>query len=73
VKSFSVTAFFPEVKAHLAWQSVTIHAGSFDVAASRGLKQIRSRPGIAGKRITEVRVTVKMSNTELNSGDGGKS
>jgi hypothetical protein len=73
VKSFSVTAFFPEVKAHLAWQSVTIHAGSFDVAASRGLKQIRARPGIAGKRITEVRVTVKQSEAELNSVNGGKS
>jgi hypothetical protein len=72
VKSFSVTAFFPEVKAHLAWQSVTIHAGSFDVAASRGLKQIRARPGIAGKRITEVRVTIKQAGTELNSDSGGK-
>jgi hypothetical protein len=71
VKSFSVTAFFPEVKAHLAWQTVTVHAGSYDVAASRGLKQIRARPGIAGKRITEVRVTVKQSKPELNS-DGGK-
>jgi len=25
-------------------------------------------PGIAGKRITEVRVTIKLSGTELNSG-----
>jgi hypothetical protein len=72
VKSFSITAFFPEVKAHLAWQTVTIHAGNFDVAASRGLKQIRARPGIAGKRITEVRVTIKVSETELNSDNGGK-
>jgi hypothetical protein len=72
MKSFSLTAFFPEAKAHLAWQTVTIHAGSFDVAASRGLKQIRARPGIAGKRITEVRVTIKQSGTELNSVNGGK-
>jgi hypothetical protein len=72
MKSFSVTAFFPEVKAHLAWQTVTIHAGSFDVAASRGLKQIRARPGIAGKRITEVRVTVKQSDTELKYRLGDK-
>ena len=72
MKSFSVTAFFPEVKAHLAWQTVTVHAGSFDVAASRGLKQVRARPGIAGKRITEVRVTIKQSDTELNSVLGDK-
>jgi hypothetical protein len=72
MKSFSVTAFFPEVKAHLAWQTVTVHAGSFDVAASRGLKQIRARPGIAGKRITEVRITIKTSDTELNSVLGDK-
>jgi hypothetical protein len=73
MKSFSVTGFFPEVKAHLAWQTVTVHAGSFDVAAGRGLKALRTRPGIAGKRITEVRVTIKMSETELNSVNGGKS
>jgi hypothetical protein len=73
VKSFIVTGFFPEVKAHLAWQTVTVHAGSLDVAASRGLKQIRARPGIAGKRITEVRVTIKQSDTELNSVLGDKS
>ena len=73
MKAFSVTAFFPEVKAHLAWQTVTVHAGNFEVAASRGLKQIRKRPGIAQKRITEVRVTIKLSVAELNSGVGGKS
>ena len=65
VKSFSVTAFFPEVKAHLAWQTAPVGAGGFDVAAGRGLKQLRARPGVDGKRINEVRVTIKPSETEL--------
>lgn len=71
MKSFSVTAFFPEVKAHLAWQTVTVHAGSFDEAAARALKVLRARAGIAGKHITEVRVTIKASDGELNSVNGG--
>lgn len=60
MKSFTVTAFFPEVKpAHCAWQTVTVSAGDFAVAAVRALHEIRSRPGVAGKRISEVRLTIK--------------
>jgi hypothetical protein len=71
VKSFTVTAFFPEVKpAHNAWWTVTVTASDFTVAATRGLRKIRSYPGISGKHITEVRLTVKQSDTELNSGSG---
>jgi hypothetical protein len=60
VKSFSVTAFFPEVKpAHVAFQSATAEASEMNTAVSRALAEIRERAEIKGKRITEVRLTVK--------------
>ncbi|MGH9780722.1 MAG: hypothetical protein ACRD33_02780 [Candidatus Acidiferrales bacterium] len=60
MKTFTVTAFFAEVKpAHAAWQSVTVEAGDISVAASRGLHQLRSRPNIAGKRVSEVRLIIR--------------
>lgn len=73
VKSFTVTAFFPEAKAHLAWQSITLNAGDLNVAVSRGISRLRSRPGIAGKHITEVRLTVKLAVEAVDSNSGGKS
>lgn len=69
MKSFTVTAFFPEVKAHLAFQSATVKACDFSTAAARAFNEIHARPGIAGKRITEVRLTVK----QVDSNSGGKS
>lgn len=60
MKSFSVSAFFPEVKpAHVAWQSITIEGGTIVEAALRGLSRLRERPGIKGKHVTEVRLTIK--------------
>ena len=59
MKSFSVSAFFPEVKAHLAFQSCIAKASDMNVAVSRAVLEIRDRPGIKGKRISEVRLTVK--------------
>lgn len=74
MKSFIVTAYFPEVKpAHAAWQTVTVTASDFTVAATRGLQKIHALPGVAGKHITEVRLTIKESGTELNSGSGDQS
>jgi hypothetical protein len=74
MKSFAVSAFFPEVKpAHAAWQTCTMQGSDLGVAAVRALHEIRTRPGIAGKHITEVRLTVKLLDTELNSGSGGQS
>lgn len=60
MKSFTVTAFFPEVKpAHRVWQTVAVSAGDFAAAAVRALHEIRSRSGVAGKRVSEVRLTIK--------------
>jgi len=60
MKSFIVTAFFPEVKpAHAAWQTVVATASDITVATARGMREIRSRPGVAGKRVSEVRLTIK--------------
>lgn len=74
MKSFIVTAYFPEVKpAHAAWQTITVTAFDFTVAATRALQKMRLLPGVAGKHITEVRITIKQSGTELNSGSGGQS
>jgi len=60
LKSFTVTAFFPEVKpAHCAWQTGTVKASDLGVAAVRAIHELRSRPGVAGKHISEVRLTIK--------------
>lgn len=73
MKSFTVTAFFPEVKAHLAYQSATVKATGFSTAAARGFKEMHARPGIARKRITEVRLTVRLTVEAVDSNSGGKS
>jgi hypothetical protein len=60
MRSFSISAFFPEVKpAHAAFQSCVSKASEMDIAVSRGLSELRARPGVNGKRISEVRLTIK--------------
>ncbi len=60
MRSFSISAYFPEVKpAHAAFQSCVSKASEMDIAISRGVAELRSRPGVKGKRISEVRITVK--------------
>jgi hypothetical protein len=60
MRSFSISAFFPEVKpAHAAFQSCVSKASEMNTAISRGLQQLRERPALKHKRITEVRLTVK--------------
>lgn len=59
MKSFTVAVFFPEAKAHVAYQGITIPASDFGVAARLAIRELRRRPGIAGKHITEVRLTIK--------------
>lgn len=60
VKSFSVWAFFPEVKpAHAAIQSCVAKATEMNTAVSRAIEEIRARPALRGKRIREVRLTIK--------------
>jgi hypothetical protein len=63
MKRFSVSAFFPEVKpAHEAFQSCSFDASNMGHAVHRALLDIRARPALKGKRITEVRLTVKEIN-----------
>jgi hypothetical protein len=60
MKLFSISAFFPEVRpAHRAFESCTAKASTISAALSRGMKEIRQRPALKGKRIKEVRITVK--------------
>lgn len=60
MKRFSITAFFPELKpAHAAFQDCNFDASNMGQAAHRALLDIRARPALKGKRITEVRLTVK--------------
>jgi hypothetical protein len=60
MKSFTVAAFFPEVKpAHCAWQTVTVNASDFGVALKLAMQELRSRPGVAGKHVSEARLTIK--------------
>jgi hypothetical protein len=60
MKSFVISAFFPEVKpAHEAFQSCVSKGSEMNVAVCRALAEMRDRPGLKRKRITEVRLTVK--------------
>lgn len=60
MKSFAISAFFPEVKpAHSAFQECRMSGSDLGVAAVRALHEIRSRAELKGKRITEVRLTIK--------------
>lgn len=60
MKSFSISAFFPEVKpAHSAFQECRMSGSDLGVAAVRALHEIRARDALKGKRITEVRLTIK--------------
>jgi hypothetical protein len=59
MKRFSISAFFPEVKSHVAWQSCSFDASNMGQAVHRALLEIRRRPGVKGKHVTEVRLTVK--------------
>ena len=63
MKSFTITAFFPEVKpAHLAFQSIVAKGSTVELAVKRGLHEIRGRDGIRGKKVHEIRLTVKEIN-----------
>jgi hypothetical protein len=60
MKSYSVTAFFPEVKpAHRAEQHCVVQANNMALAAKRGLQQLR-KEAAAGKRVTTVRLTIRV-------------
>jgi hypothetical protein len=60
MKIYSVAGFFPEAKAHCAEQVCTAKADSLELAASRGLKELRKRAGIKGKQITTVKLTIRL-------------
>lgn len=60
MKSFSVSAYFPEVKpAHQAFQSCVGKGSMMSIAMARAVDEIRARPALKGKRISEVRLTIK--------------
>lgn len=59
MKSFTVTAFFPEVKpAHCAWQTVTVLAGDIAAATNRAVRELRASPGVAGKHVSVIKFTI---------------
>jgi hypothetical protein len=61
MKEYYVSAFFPEVRpAHEAEQSTTVRATKASVAAYRGLAVLEQRTGIKGKRISTVRLVVRI-------------
>lgn len=60
MRAFTISAFFPEVKpAHAAFQSTVQRASEMSTAVSRGIEEIRAREALKGKRIREVRLTVR--------------
>jgi hypothetical protein len=58
MKAFVEMAFFPEVKAHLAWQQCTVEASHLACAANRAMAELCARDGIKGRRITTVKLTL---------------
>jgi len=59
VRTWGITAFFPEVKpAHVATQSCCIEACSIATAAHRGLEAIYDREPIRRKHISIVKLTI---------------
>jgi hypothetical protein len=55
---YQVTAKFPQALSKDCFQSTTVDATTFAIAADRGLKNLMSRPGIKGKRHSNVQVTI---------------
>lgn len=60
MKRFSVEGVFPEVKAHHYSQLCAVKAGSWEEAAKLGMKELRSRPGLKGKRIETIQLTIRL-------------
>ena len=56
---YTVTAFFQRAAAAHAWQSCTVHAGTWGLAAKRGLEEITRRPQVKGLRHEEVKLTIR--------------
>lgn len=59
VKRYSIEGFFPEAKAHHAEQLCSVRASSMELAAKLGLQELRSRPGLKGKQLETVRLTIR--------------
>ncbi len=63
MKEYTVEGFFPQAVAHAAEQLALVRANRFDIAAKRGLDQFRTRPGIKGKQIRTVKLTIQFVRT----------
>jgi hypothetical protein len=59
MKSFNVSAFFPELASPHAWQACVSKASEMSTALSRGLSELRQRPAVKGRHVTEVRITIR--------------
>lgn len=57
-KSYGVSGFFPECKAHKAEQGCTVRASTWEEAAQYGMEELRKRDGIKGHALTQVRLTI---------------
>lgn len=65
MRTWNITAFFPEVKpAHLAHQSCTVPASEIATAARRGLKRLVEFEPLKGKHISIARLTVVAASKE---------
>jgi hypothetical protein len=70
VRTWSISAFFPEVMpAHLAHQSCTVVASDVSVAANRGLKRLIGFEPLKGKHISTVRMTIIAASKEKRHED----
>jgi len=64
MKSFDVTAFFPQVTpAHQAYQACSVDAPDLALAARRALRAIKKREGIRGKHLREVHLKIRIHET----------
>jgi hypothetical protein len=57
-KTFYVEYEFPELPGGVMYQNVRIEASDIGLACHRGLKEIRKRKGVKGRRISTAKVRV---------------
>lgn len=62
---YSALGKFPEVKAHNAEQLCSVEASDWPTAFQRASKEFLSRPGVKGKQLDSITITVRLMPAQL--------
>lgn len=57
---YSALGKFPHVKAHYAEQLCSVEASNWHTAASRAVEEFLSRPGVKGKQLDSLTITLRL-------------